>query len=385
MCAVGNHTRWYKEHPVEDLEDDNNLTLLQTKLDNMAKYIGKWSYIAGFVTFFFMVTFLFSKILFTDAALLEDSTLQKLLRSFTTAMAIIIVSVPEGLPLAVSIAMAFSVDYMKKDNLLVKKMSSVETLGHIRDICTGKTATLTQNDQHVRKFYTGERQFDFGDKKLNDVNEELKNIIVDSIIYNTDARVEMSEDGYFEPVGNGTEVALLRFLQENELPVHTLLTQRQRTAEHECSIPFSPIRKCMTTVYRPYHGCDYVLVVMKGAPEVILPKCNQYFDSQGQSQYLGPEMRDVILNKEIIEEYASGFGYRTFAYSYKKINSDYWEKLQHEYNNFVDENDRFIVEEEMIFVAGFGIQDDLRPGVKDSVAKLKLSKVNVRMISGDNL
>ncbi len=96
-------------------------------------------------------------------------------------------------------------------------------------------------------------------------------------------------------------------------------------------------------------------------------------------------MRDVILNKEIIEEYASGFGYRTFAYSYKKINSDYWEKLQHEYNNFVDENDRFIVEEEMIFVAGFGIQDDLRPGVKDSVAKLKLSKVNVRMISGDNL
>jgi uncharacterized membrane protein len=75
VCAVGNHTKWYKEHPVEDLEDDNNLTLLQTKLDNMAKYIGKWSYIAGFFTFFFMVTFLFSKILFTDTALLEDSTL----------------------------------------------------------------------------------------------------------------------------------------------------------------------------------------------------------------------------------------------------------------------------------------------------------------------
>ena len=93
--------------------------------------------------------------------LLSDETLQSLLRSFTTAVAVVIVSVPEGLPLAVSMAMAFSVDTMKKDELLVKKLVACETLGNVKDICTGKTATLTVNDQNVKKFYLGERTYNF--------------------------------------------------------------------------------------------------------------------------------------------------------------------------------------------------------------------------------
>ena len=76
-----------------------------------------------------------------------------LLDFFTTAMAIIIVAVPEGLPLAVSISLAFSVDTMKKDNLLVKKTSACETLGTVNIICTGKTGTLTNNQMAVTKFY----------------------------------------------------------------------------------------------------------------------------------------------------------------------------------------------------------------------------------------
>jgi len=73
----------------------------------------------------------------------------------------VIVSVPEGLPLAVSMAMAFSVDTMKKDELLVKKLVACETLGNVKDICTGKTATLTKNDQNVTKFFIGEHSFNF--------------------------------------------------------------------------------------------------------------------------------------------------------------------------------------------------------------------------------
>lgn len=217
----------------------------------MATYIGKWSYISGFLIFTFMLLFLFCKIMFSDDNLLSDYTLQKLLRTFTTAVAIVIVSVPEGLPLAVSLAMAFSVDYMKTDNLLVKKMEAVETLGYVKDICTGKTATLTQDDQHVRKYYIGEQTYDFGNDKIDKLNEDVKQVLEECIIYNCDARIEMSENGYYEPVGNGTEVAMLRFLQENEICVQDKLAARQRVAEHECSIPFSPNRKRMTTVYRP--------------------------------------------------------------------------------------------------------------------------------------
>ena len=115
--------------------------------------------------------------------------------------------------------MAFSVDYMKKDNLLVKKMASMETLGYVKDICTGKTATLTQNKMRVKKFYVGEQSYDFGgvlgnsnDTTLNNLNLVVKETIVDCIVKNCDARVEMSEEGFYEPTGNGTEVAMLRFL-----------------------------------------------------------------------------------------------------------------------------------------------------------------------------
>lgn len=192
----------------------------------MANYIGKWSKLAGLLVFVFMITFLFMKIMFSDDSLLEDQTLQKLLRSFTTAMAIVIVSVPEGLPLAVSIAMAFSVDYMKRDNLLVKKMSSVETLGHVSEICTGKTATLTKNEQKVKRCFMGESAHDCSPTLLNTINKDLKKVLVDCIIKNCDARVEMSEDGYYEPIGNGTEVAMLSFLQENGVVVQKKLASR---------------------------------------------------------------------------------------------------------------------------------------------------------------
>lgn len=129
---------------MEDLEDDNELTPLQKRLEDLSQYIGKLAYIAGFLTFFFMVLFIMCKIMFSSSDdLLSNETLQKLLRSFTTAVSIIIVAVPEGLPLAVSIAMAFSVDTMKDDNLLVKKMEACENLAFVKDICTGKTATLT--------------------------------------------------------------------------------------------------------------------------------------------------------------------------------------------------------------------------------------------------
>ena len=80
---------------------------------------------------------------------MEGDTLLRILRFFTVGIAIVIVAVPEGLPLAISISMAFSVDTMKADNLLVKKLEAPENLGYIREICTGKTATLTENNMSV--------------------------------------------------------------------------------------------------------------------------------------------------------------------------------------------------------------------------------------------
>ena len=97
------------------------------------------------------------KIVFTSSNLLSWTTLTNILDYFTIAIAVIIVAVPEGLPLSISIAMAFSVDTLKKEELLIKKLEGAENMGSITEICTGKTATITQNVMNVTAFYTGER------------------------------------------------------------------------------------------------------------------------------------------------------------------------------------------------------------------------------------
>lgn len=105
---------------------------------------------------------------------------------------------------------------------------------------------------------------------MNGLDDKTRELITDIIILNNDARIEMSEDAKYIPNGNGTEVAMLKFLQENNVPIQDLMTNRQRVSEFECTIPFNPIRKRQATVYRPYNGCSYVRIVLKGAPEKVL-------------------------------------------------------------------------------------------------------------------
>lgn len=163
-----------------------------------------------------MVLFLCCKIAFSkNAELMENSTLLSIIDYFTIAITVVIVAVPEGLPLAVSIAMAFSIDIMKRDQLLVKNLEACETMGTITEICTGKTATLTRNDMTVNSFYVAGqaikniRHQTFTESGLN---EQVVEIVKDVIILNCDARVEMSEDAKYVPTGNGTEAGMLRFL-----------------------------------------------------------------------------------------------------------------------------------------------------------------------------
>lgn len=144
------------------------------------------------------------------------------------------------------------------------------------------------------------------------------------------------------------------------------------------------MRKCQTTVYRPYKGADYVRVVMKGAPEVVMTHCTKILNQSGEHEYLHEAKRDVILKDSIITKYSCA-GYRSFVYAYKDINSDDWENLQAEHNNFIIESDRFIVEEDLTFLAAFALEDDLRPGVEKSIKNLQDAKIRVRMLSGDNL
>lgn len=146
----------------------------------------------------------------------------KLINIFSTACAIIIVAVPEGLPLSISIAMAFSISIFKEDKLLLKKLEACENMGSIHEICTGKTATLTKNDMSVNRFYIAKKSIENRDPDTF-MNCGLSEKVIDEIkkcLYiNSDCRIEMSDDALYVPEGNGTEIGLLKFLTDNEIAI----------------------------------------------------------------------------------------------------------------------------------------------------------------------
>jgi P-type E1-E2 ATPase len=162
-----------------------------------------------------MCFFLVCKIMFSDTSLVSKETMERILDFFTVAVALIIVAVPEGLPLSISIAMAFSIDTLKKDKLLVKQLKAMEEMGSITEICTGKTATLTNNDLQVHSFYTAGRFVAGVPHNVLNIDNFSPNVaqyIKEQIIYNCDARIEMSDDAFYVPEGNGIERGMLKFL-----------------------------------------------------------------------------------------------------------------------------------------------------------------------------
>ncbi len=121
----------------------------------MAGKLGKYAYFSAFLIFVTQCLFFTLKVMISsDSQLLEIDTLVKILDFFTTAVAIVIVAVPEGLPLAISLSIAFSLDAMKDDNILIKNNDAFETMGMIDSLCTGKTSTLTNNKMNVQVYYT---------------------------------------------------------------------------------------------------------------------------------------------------------------------------------------------------------------------------------------
>ena len=147
--------------------------------------------------------------------------------SITLCIILIIVAIPEGLPMVVTIGLAFSVMRMyTKDGILVKDLHATEKLGQVTEVCTGKTGTLTTEDMKVVGFYAQQSKIT-NSRKDSLLNCKLTgntiNLIAHNIVYNSGVHVEMTEDSLYEPVGNGTEASLFRWLQGAELPVHDII------------------------------------------------------------------------------------------------------------------------------------------------------------------
>ena len=281
VLAVGSHTLKEKEIAA-NVEADNNAlqiekeeTTFQFKLRILSEIVGNYAYTLTIIALvlFGIVWLLF--VMCSGYKLVEADSINKAIDLASTAIALLIVCIPEGMPLVISMAMAFSVDILKKDNLLIKELAALETSGQLNEIITGKTATLTTGDMSVERIHVNDQTHMDHDLSFS---LEVQNKLWECVLLCNDAHMQM--DGVqYKPVGSPVEQALLNMLLNAGVSVQEKLVERERDYALQLWIPFSSDRKRMTVAYSLKDQPQTVRLVVKGAPENIVPMCNSKVDN----------------------------------------------------------------------------------------------------------
>lgn len=349
---------------------------------------------------------------------------QRFMQILIVSVTIVVVAVPEGLPLAVTLALAYATTRMLKDNNLVRVLKACETMGNATTVCSDKTGTLTQNKMTVIAGTLGVSD-KFGDRrqtktdagnttdteKVSDdpaiesekeqekvVDEEgvvpmrkffdgavpeLRTLLRASIALNSTAFEGTDEKGNFEFIGSKTETALLG-LARTYLGLDSLRTDRENTPVIQ-PFPFSSERKCMGCVVKvTADGKEFYRLLVKGASEILLKYSTQVTDiSSGSLQQRPLSDKERRIIEDTIIDYATkslrtiGLVYRDFPQwppPGARTSAD--DRTQAE---FAD------VFSQMTFIGVVGIMDPLRPGVTKAVEDCRKAGVFVRMVTGDNV
>ena len=288
-----------------------------------------------------------------------------------------VAAVPEGLPAVLSVVLALGVQRMAQERAIVKKLSSVETLGSASVICADKTGTLTKNEMTIEKVVTGSGEVDVtgsgyrpdGELRVDGhplddavLLDEVRAVLAGGSLAN-DA-VLREEEGEWTIQGDPTEAAFL----VAEAKVEGLAEMRRARFERVGEVPFSSERKLMSTVHTDLEGEPGVAVVTKGAPDVLLARCAEE-RLGGRVRPLTEERRSEILTT--VDQLAD-LALRTLAVAYRPLPAD--ERPPH------DES----VERELIYLGLVGIIDPPRPEARVAIADAHDAGVRVLMITGDH-
>lgn len=284
-----------------------------------------------------------------------------------------VAAIPEGLPAIVTISLALGVQRMIKRRAIVRKLAAVETLGCASIICTDKTGTLTQNKMTVTKIYANGEVWDvtgsgyephgsiYRNNELLDVHHRMLRRIVEIGLLCNHATLYQNDKGKWEIKGDPTEGSLLVLAAKAGLWKEDLLHSWQFLKEN----PFDSSRKMMSTLYTNDSGVQ--LVAVKGAPEVILRKC-EYILDHDRVIPLSDEKRNQIETQN--NEFAQN-ALRVIALAYKEVSKD----------SQVDERN---MEENLTFVGLVGMMDPPREEVPEAIATCQSAGVRVVMITGDH-
>ncbi|KAM5287780.1 plasma membrane calcium-transporting ATPase 1 isoform 15-T15 [Ctenodactylus gundi] len=353
-------------------------SVLQGKLTKLAVQIGKAGLLMSAVTVIILVLyFVIDTFWVQKRAWLAECTpiyIQYFVKFFIIGVTVLVVAVPEGLPLAVTISLAYSVKKMMKDNNLVRHLDACETMGNATAICSDKTGTLTMNRMTVVQAYINEKHY----KKVPEPEAIPPNIlsylvtgISVNCAYTSKILPPEKEGGLPRHVGNKTECALLGFLLDLKRDYQDVRNEIPEEALYKV-YTFNSVRKSMSTVLKNSDGSYRIF--SKGASEIILKKCFKILSANGEAKVFRPRDRDDIV-KTVIEPMASE-GLRTICLAFRDFPAG---EPEPEWDN---END---IVTGLTCIAVVGIEDPVRPEVPDAIKKCQRAGITVRMVTGDNI
>ncbi|KAI8079650.1 PMCA-type calcium-translocating P-type ATPase [Gilbertella persicaria] len=400
VTSIGENS--YYGRTMMALRSEPESTPLQEKLNDLAELIAKMGSAAGLLM---LIVLLIRYFVSWRYGVPDQPTeiVMDIMKILIVVVTIVVVAVPEGLPLAVTLALAYATQRMLKDNNLVRVLAACETMGNATTVCSDKTGTLTQNKMTVVAGTFGSSfrfiknppasRSDLFDIKLvaSNAPKQVLNIINQSIAVNSTAFEGENEKG--EPcfVGNKTETALLQFSRDVKAEHYDTLRTRWPI---EQVYPFSSERKAMATVIQvphPTHPNQTVYRVhVKGASEIILGLCGYTLTLQKSSNddYHGATTRkmtdeDVDRINRIIQSYATR-SLRTLGLAY--IDFEQWPPRGPLANTDDDvPYDDIVRDKNLNFLGVVGIEDPLREGVPEAVQACQRAGVFVRMVTGDNI
>jgi Ca2+-transporting ATPase len=365
-------------------------TPLQQKLGRIADFIARFAMFGsvGIV----IVLFIIYGIKLGGGPQLETTKIVKeCISILIIAVTIVVVAVPEGLPLAVTLSLAQATRKMLRDNNLVRNLSACETMGNATTICSDKTGTLTLNKMTVVRCSLFESQFErnnlpgdlinhlLGLKSSNSALESVIALVAQSLNVNSSAEETTDKDGHATLQGSKTEIAIIEFLQSINFPYGN---DRKRT-EIIKAVPFSSEAKrmaCHVKAHPDNEMSKYLglpnapegWIFVKGAAEIIVGSCNKFLNSAGKVLDMTEERRSAYF--KIIESYADD-ALRTIAGAVRPCYP----------SSATTDAEGNLLMDDLILVCVFGIEDPLRPEVPAAVKSCQDAGVLIRMVTGDSL
>lgn len=328
-------------------------TPLTKQLDKLASLIGKIGFGLAALTFIALVA---KDVIRGDVDFLTLDGAARLLQYFMVAVTLIAVSVPEGLPMSVTLSLALNMRRMLKTNNLVRKMHASETMGATTVICTDKTGTLTQNQMRL-----ADTMFlSFPDGSF-DKNNEAGMLILEGLAVNSTAFLDKTDPANIKPIGNPTEGALLLWLDASGEDYFEI---RERVPVIE-QLPFSTERKYMGTIVDSPSMNKRILYI-KGASEKILAVSHQAYSENG--------LTSVDRYKDQVEKQLLAYqnqAMRTLGFAYKVIEPGDERSIEK------------LAKDSMIFLGVVAIADPVREDVPDAVTRCMNAGIGVKIVTGD--